>query len=496
MAKRLLKLNDAFESYLNRLIRDMNISFSDLKDEKVINNLGKIIEITLGEIFNIVEINKSKIQFNEAVRESLKKRFFYEQPRYDENDLNRIDNMFKILNSFHNHQQRTLEWYKFRWERLTASDLSKAIGEKGEKSRWELVYQKSMSLEQYIKSRESFSLSGQPAIAHGISFEPIATSLYENKNNLKVDEYGCLPHQTINFLAASPDGICNSRYTNPNYHGRMLEIKCPYSRVITGIPKTEYYMQVQLQLEVCNLEYCDFLECDIRTYQGMTDFLADSPNNEASYSYTRNGNRKGVIYEYTEKGLNNIKYKYCPFDYEDDEVSQWISNTKREVNSNIAYSGLGCKYWWIEEYNTTLLKRDQEYFNNLKQKLEDFWQLVLYYRKNGTEELEQRLGLRPKPPTQIELILVNDYSNNYNYKSINNNLNNKQNSNTNNKQNKNKRTFPSFEELDFIDIENVKDDNKDEDIDFIDITENEEENTNINKNNKKNINSINVIKPE
>ena len=405
MGKRLLKMNDAFESYLNRLIRDCNISHNDLKNPITINNLGNLVEMTLKEIFTPREMSKSKIKYSQAVEESLKKRFFYTPPKYTLIDLDKIDKTFSIINSHKNHQQRTNEWYVFRWSHLTASDLAKALGEKGDKSRWDLIHQKSMSLDMYIRQRESFSLGGQPAIQHGVCFEAVAISLYELKNNLKVKEYGCLPHLYIDYLAASPDGICESRLTNPDYHGRMLEIKCPYSRVITGIPKLEYYMQVQLQLEVCDLEYCDFLECDIRTYNNMTEFLQDSPKDKTSYCYTKSGNRKGVIYEYREKGGNSSKYKYCPLEYTCEEVSHWIKKTKEEILSNLVNCGIGCKYWWIEEYNIVLIKRDQEYFDNMKIKLDDFWKLVMYYKNEDKFiELEQKLGMKPKPPPKLEFI--------------------------------------------------------------------------------------------
>ena len=62
--------------------------------------------------------------------------------------------------------------------------------------------------------------------------------------------FGCIRHPTINFLAASPDGI--------DEDGTMIEIKCVYSRKITGIPKKVYYDQMQLQMEVCNLNKCIF----------------------------------------------------------------------------------------------------------------------------------------------------------------------------------------------------------------------------------------------
>ncbi len=448
MAKRVLKYSDALESYLNHLIRDCNITSNELKDPNTIKNLSKMLEITLKTIYKPSDFYKSKLDFSEVVRESLKNRFFYDPPKYTQEDLDRIDNNFKILNSHHKHAQRSPEWYQFRWERLTASDLGKAVGDKGEKSRWDLVYQKSMSLEQYIRQRESTSLSGA-AIQHGICFEPVATELYELKNNLKVIEYGCLPHLYIDFLAASPDGICDSRETNPDYHGRMLEIKCPYSRVITGIPKTEYYMQVQLQLEVCDLEYCDFLECDIRVYSGMTHFLNDSPPGEVSYKYTNSGKKKGVIYEYMEKGYNNsFKYKYCPLTLSNDEISQWIQDTKTEIQGNISYHSGGCKYWWIEEFNTTLIKREQEYFNNMKTKLNDFWNLVLYYRKNGVEELEIKLGLKPRPQSTLENILLKNEDNEFmNYLEIESEMK------TN-----------DFNNIDFIDLNINEKEDKDEEV--------------------------------
>jgi putative phage-type endonuclease len=416
MVSRVLKYQDAIESYLNHLLRDCNLTYEELKNPITIKNLGQLVEMTMKEICSPYEMYRNKLDYPKFVADSLSNRFFYQPPIYNDQELDTIDGTFKILDSHHKHAQRSPEWYRFRWERLTASDLGKAVGDKGEKSRWDLVYQKSMSLEQYIEQRSSMSLSGA-AIQHGICFEPVATELYEIKNNLKVLEYGCLPHMYIEFLAASPDGICDSRITNPNYHGRMLEIKCPYSRVITGIPKSEYYMQVQLQLEVCDLEYCDFLECDIRVYSGMTHFLKDSPINgnnmdNVSYCYNSLGNRKGVIYEYYDRETSGTKYKYCPLSYtKNEEVSDWINKTKEEMNGG--YQG-SFKYWWIEEFNTTLIKRDPGFFANMKTKLNDFWNLVVYYRTNGVEELEYKLGLKTKPinvsskSSLDSLLLLND----------------------------------------------------------------------------------------
>ena len=52
--------------------------------------------------------------------------------------------------------------------------------------------------------------------------------LYEKDKKTKIEDFGCLEHETIPYLAASPDGI-NVDPTSELY-GRLLEIKNPVSR--------------------------------------------------------------------------------------------------------------------------------------------------------------------------------------------------------------------------------------------------------------------------
>jgi hypothetical protein len=40
----------------------------------------------------------------------------------------------------------------------------------------------------------------------------------------------------------------------------MLEIKNISNRIIDGIPKEEYWVQMQIQMETCDLDECDFVE--------------------------------------------------------------------------------------------------------------------------------------------------------------------------------------------------------------------------------------------
>ena len=61
--------------------------------------------------------------------------------------------------------------------------------------------------------------------------------------------------------------------------GRMLEIKNVVSREITGIQKSEYWIQMQLQMEVCELNECDFLETKFIEYLSYEEFKEDGEFN-------------------------------------------------------------------------------------------------------------------------------------------------------------------------------------------------------------------------
>ena len=71
----------------------------------------------------------------------------------------------------------------------------------------------------------------------------------------------------------------------------MLEIKNPTTRKISGIPKKEYWIQMQIQMEVWDLDECDFLETVYKEYESEEDFNKDGD----SFIKNANGKRKGII---------------------------------------------------------------------------------------------------------------------------------------------------------------------------------------------------------
>ena len=162
-------------------------------------------------------------------------------------------------------EQRSPEWYALRKGMLTASSLAAALGNDHFKSKNELILEK-------VESKE-IPFIPNPITEWGVKYEEIATKFYEKMNNLKIIEFGLIPHPDFTIFGASPDGIC-SNDSSEEYIGRMLEIKCPPKRKFTKEVPLHYWMQMQGQLETCDLEECDFLQVK------LTDYLTEQEYNE------------------------------------------------------------------------------------------------------------------------------------------------------------------------------------------------------------------------
>lgn len=111
----------------------------------------------------------------------------------------------------------------------------------------------------------------------GQRYEPIIRRMYERKNDVVVEEYDCVTHPKYPFLGASPDGII----TKGANRGRMTEIKCPNeaSAIKDGLQvRDEYWSQMQLQMEVCNLPECDYVRAVVRdtdTISGIQNIIQE-----------------------------------------------------------------------------------------------------------------------------------------------------------------------------------------------------------------------------
>ena len=148
--------------------------------------------------------------------------------------------------------QRTPEWYQFRWNLITASNAWKAF--ESQSTINQLIYEKCQPIKKFDSDGDEDvkMVNTNTSLHWGQKFEPLSVLIYEHKYKKQVEDFGCIQHNTYKFIGASPDGIIVNK--NCDRYGRMLEIKNVVSRDINGIPKKEYWIQMQLQMEVCDLD--------------------------------------------------------------------------------------------------------------------------------------------------------------------------------------------------------------------------------------------------
>jgi len=300
-------------------------------------------------------------------------KFYYEKdlPKPTKLKQEYLRSQFKYLQTLPQHEQKSAEWYAMRLTMLSASDWGTILGENHYSTPDQVLLKKC--------GEDSFMTNA--AMQWGNKYEDVAISVYEYRNKVKVYDFGCIRHPSISFLGASPDGITTD--------GVMLEIKCPTSRQITGIPPRYYWCQVQGQLEVCELDRCDFLECKFKEYpDGEEEYINDNYNED--YRYNSFGYEKGVVAEIYDKKNKSSCYKYSPVCLVGDELDIWkdMIIKKYEVDANIKVL---FDYWYLEEISCIPIYRNQEWFNEAKAKLEEFWLKVLKYRELGLDKLKEEL---------------------------------------------------------------------------------------------------------
>ncbi len=160
-------------------------------------------------------------------------------------------------------EQRSAQWYQEMTGLLTASELGTIL--RPNRTRGQLVLAKARGdVRAPTGAPMAVPSELMSAFDWGIRFEPVIKMIYEAKfPNTKVHEVGRLYHKSLSRCAASPDGVVLG---TSDRSGRLLEIKCPVTRDITSatIPE-DYYAQMQQQLEVTDLEECDYMEVKIRS---------------------------------------------------------------------------------------------------------------------------------------------------------------------------------------------------------------------------------------
>jgi putative phage-type endonuclease len=332
-----------------------------------VNKLSKLKEI------NSYNISSLLSQLN---LERSSDTYVYNNP----NKIEEYKERLEYLKNVYQPEQRTNEWYLFRYNHITASNAWKALGTHSSKN--ELIYEKcqSMRIEKY-----GDSLTETP-MSWGHKYEPLTAKLYEFLTNTTISDFGCIEHKEHTFLAASPDGIV----TGDINYGRMIEIKNVVSRIINGIPKKDYYIQMQLQMEVCDLDECDFVETKFSEYAHEEDFLEDI----VSEPY-----KKGVICVFIKDNVS-YHYEYMPFNYID-KYNEWLEKIYSEKTSE-SLKWFRNLFWKLEVYSCILVKRKKDWFKEAIIELKSIWNIISEERNNGN------YSCRAPKRREIKVIKIDD----------------------------------------------------------------------------------------
>jgi len=281
----------------------------------------------------------------------------------------KIKKLLKEYENVEQPEQQTEAWYKFRREGLSASDIWKALDTQSAQNN--LIYSKCKPID---ISKKTNTVNIDSPFHNGHKYEPLSIMHYEFDFNTKVGEFGCKAHTEYPFLRASPDGINIDE--NSNLFGRLVEVKNPTTRKLSGTPKKDYWIQMQLQMEVWDLDECDFLETVFKDYKNEEEFKKDGD----SFTRTASGRRKGIMIQFYHQ--EKPHYEYPPVDCTENEFNDWYDKIM-EQNSHMSW--ISNKYWYLEDYSCVLVPRNKKWFKAVYPDFKQLWNTVIKERESGYE---------------------------------------------------------------------------------------------------------------
>ena len=332
----------------------------------------------------------------------------------NKDELRRVD-IYRDLATRKYFQQRSPEWFAQRDTLISASDGGTVVNLNPYESQYSFILKKVFG--------KPFETS--EACYHGKKFEQVATMVYEYKMNVSVKEFGLCSHPKYSFLGASPDGIVSEYKLNDNtcktkFVGRMLEIKCPMMRDILmdeeavevygthgekitdlkkdvkkGVCPAYYWVQVQLQLQCCQLDECDFWQCKLEEYEDRESYLKDTDSSKDWLN--KDSLEKGVLIQLMPisqihnktMSYDKLVWNYAEFIYppliamSNLETDKWLLETIHNLKTTHKdYVIEKISYWKLIEYRNYTVKKDEEWFQRNLPTFEETWKYVLFFREN------------------------------------------------------------------------------------------------------------------
>ena len=307
----------------------------------------------------------------------------------DEDIRQRLHKTVQALKMTPQAPQRSPEWYAIRKTSIGASEIATIFNKNPFMKRVDLLLKKLDYKDPNKPNRVSMHC------IHGIKYEEIAILCYSKQNNTLVNEFGSIKDKHIQCIAASPDGITDD--------GTMVEIKCPFTREIFGVPGINYWHQMQQQLHVCELSKCDFLECKIVEYN-WNDFKQDKLLNNEELEI-------GIIMEYINTSGNVDAFNangwiYAPLNLTLEEYIEWISVEKQKLLDDSSKKFSRIIPWKLTVYSIFEVYKKLNWWETYGLDILQFWDELEILKIKGYTSIIPKKKEKKTKPTQM--MFIND----------------------------------------------------------------------------------------
>ena len=151
--------------------------------------------------------------------------------------------------------------------------------------------------------------------------------------------------------------------------------------------KWSTWIQMQIQMEVCSLNECDFLETRFIEYESKEEFLADG-----TFTTSKDNKMKGVMMYFIKEG--QPFYEYSPLGTTSSDFAKWES---RIMGEHQGLTWMQNVYWRLEEISCILVLRNKTWFETAKPILTKFWSVIQKEKKAGYAHRAPKRKNKTKP---------------------------------------------------------------------------------------------------
>ena len=125
----------------------------------------------------------------------------------------------------------------------------------------------------------------------------------------------------------------------------------------------------------------------------INDYINDKfiYKNNIKEGYTANDLPKGCTVTYQKNNSLSYNYLYPELELSYDNYVKWINEQKNWIINN-NHKFIESKWWKIERYECTLVKRDRNWWLRTMEEIQKFWEEVEYYKINDKTDIINRIN--------------------------------------------------------------------------------------------------------